>query len=564
MLTRLLISNFALIDSMEIVPSDSLSIITGETGAGKSIMLDALGLLFGEKIDPAAVTDKERKTVVEAEFTMIPYNVAARVHSLEPDWDGDTLILRREISPNNRSRAFINDSPVKISDLAEITGGLIDIHTQHSNMVLSAQSNQLKVIDALAGNERIIEEYRNEFNTYLQLRNSIKAFRDENERNRNDRQIIEFQLERLRKLDPKIGELEAVERRFDILSDAEEIRENLSSAYSSINGNEGTAIQLVSKAIEGISRVDMDLFESEEPLPHQDEISLDAFTVAERLQQVYVELKDIAETIEDYISQVEADPTELSRVSARMNELYAARKHFKVADGDELVALKQSLEKKMAMLDSGGKDLSEMEHKAKASAIRLKQKADLLTESRKKAALEFEKQLVATARPMGLSNLSFKVDFRRGKFSKDGNDNVVFLASFNKNMPLLEIAKVASGGELSRLMLSIKSIMAGKMNLPTVIFDEIDTGVSGEIADRMGFMMKHMARSVQVIAVTHLPQVASKGDVHFKVFKKDNETRTVSGVRLLDTEERVAEIAAMFSGEHLTEAAIQTARGLLK
>lgn len=564
MLTRLYISNFALIETLELVPAKSLSIITGETGAGKSIMLGALGLLLGDRSDSAVTTNKDTKTVVEAEFDNIPADAADAVRKIDPDWDGGSLILRREIAPNGRSRAFLNDSPVKISSLSEICRSLVDIHSQHSNMLLSLPANQLHLIDAFADNASLLADYREEFRSYILLRNTIREIREENEKNSSSRRIYEFQLEELKKLNPKRGELEAVERRFDLLSDAEDIRENLGAACNAIDGGSPSLLSLMTEAMDAVAHVDMSLFEGEIKPIVADGMTIDDFSVAERLRQTYIELKDIAETLEGYASQVDADPTELSSVTARMNALYAARKQFKTADADGLVDLREQLEKKLAMLNSESGDLEDLERKAKASAVRLKAKADRLSESRHKGAERFERLLTERARPLGLPNLQFKVDFQHGKFSREGADSVAFLTSFNKNMPMQQMSKVASGGELSRLMLSIKAIMADKMNLPTVIFDEIDTGVSGEIADKMGSMMKEMGASSQIIAITHLPQVASKGERHFKVYKQDNEQRTVSAVRCLDPKERVAEIAGMLSGETLTDEALAAARKLLK
>lgn len=563
MLSRLSISNFALIDSLELLPDPHLSIITGETGAGKSIMLGALGLLLGEKAAASVTTDKDRKTVVEAEFSGIPEEVTSLMSDIDPEWNGGSIILRRELSPGGRSRAFVEDSPVKISVLADIARRLVDIHSQHSNMLLTLPANQLRLIDALADNTAILEDYRSEFRTFLQLRNTIKQIREENERNRSNRRIYEFQLEELRKLNPKQGELEAVERRFDILSDAEEIREHLSSAFAALNGGVASAVASISDAMDSVSMVDMSLFEHDIQPILTDDMTIDDFSVLERLRQAYIEIKDIAETIGEYASQVDSDPSELATVTTRMNDLYAARKHFNVADADALVELRDSLERKLSLLDSESGDLEELERKAKASAVRLKAKADALTASRMEAAARFEKRLMEDVRPLGLPNLLFKVDFSQGKFSREGVDQVEFLTTFNKNMPLQPMSKVASGGELSRLMLCIKNIMARSMNLPTVIFDEIDTGVSGEIADRMGAMMKEMGEDSQVIAITHLPQVASKGSRHFKVFKKDNDLRTVSDVKCLSQEERVVEIAGMLSGETLNDAALNAARALL-
>ncbi|MDE6218411.1 MAG: hypothetical protein K2F64_05355, partial [Muribaculaceae bacterium] len=353
-----------------------------------------LGLLLGEKAAASVTTDKDRKTVVEAEFSGIPEEVTSLMSDIDPEWNGDSIILRRELSPGGRSRAFVEDSPVKISVLADIARRLVDIHSQHSNMLLTLPANQLRLIDALADNTAILEDYRSEFRTFLQLRNTIKQIREENERNRSNRRIYEFQLEELRKLNPKQGELEAVERRFDILSDAEEIRDHLSSAFAALNGGVASAVASISDAIDSVSMVDMSLFEHDIQPILTDDMTIDDFSVLERLRQAYIEIKDIAETIGEYASQVDSDPSELATVTTRMNDLYAARKHFNVADADALVELRDSLERKLSLLDSESGALEALERKAKASAVRLTAKADALTASRMEAAARFEKRLM--------------------------------------------------------------------------------------------------------------------------------------------------------------------------
>ncbi|MCM1152399.1 MAG: DNA repair protein RecN [Muribaculum sp.] len=563
MLERLTIENYALIDTLRLEPDRGLSIITGETGAGKSIMLGALGLLLGERADSGVITDKSRKTVVEAEFSSLPDGVKALVKAIDDEYDGGTLTVRREISPNGRSRAFVCDTPVKLPELTAVTCGLIDIHSQHNNMLLSRHDQQLSLIDLFAGNAQLLADYRHEFSEYIRLLKRIRDIKEENERNRVNREMYEYQLEQLDKLDAKPGELESVERRFDILSDSEEIRENLTSALDALSGENFSALSQVARAIEMTDRVDMALFEPDTASASEVVATLKDFTISERLRQVNIELKDIAETLGKYASEVDADPNELERVTNRMNSLYAANRQFRISEPDGLVKMRESLREKLGKISGKDENLQALEQKARTSAKNIRQKANLLTESRKKGAEEFSELLNRTARPLGLTNLQFEVEMDNGKFTRDGADVVRFMCSFNKNMPMQDMIKVASGGEMSRLMLSIKSIVAGRMKLPTVVFDEIDTGVSGEIADKMGAMMQQMGSTTQVITITHLPQVAAKGARHFKVYKEDNDLRTVSSIRMLDDEERVREIAGMISGEKLNEAALNAARTLL-
>lgn len=564
MLTRLHISNYALIDSLDLEPGGGLSIITGETGAGKSIMLGALALLLGDRADTGVITDKERKTVVEAVFSGLTEEAAVALSEIDADVDGE-LIVRREINPKGRSRAFINDTPVTLAELASVTRCMVDIHSQHSNLMLSKGENQLALVDAYAGDADLLEDYRNLFARYVDLRKAIERERNEVERNRANKALYSAQLEELDALAPKEGELEEVERRFDILSDAEEIREHLYAAYSSLSGEEGAALARVADAVDELSRVDMELFEPKSPLPKVEIEGLTEqdFTLVERLRQVSVELKDIAETVAHYASDVEADPGELSRVSSRMNKLYEARRRFHVDNADQLVTLREDLRRRLASLDGSAGNLPELESEARACARLLREKGEGLTAVRRNAADGLAAEIADTVRSLGMPNLKFEIAMTPAKLSRHGGDALEFRCSFNKNMPMQNMTRIASGGETARLMLAIKGVMARRMNMPTLIFDEIDTGVSGEIAGKMGALMHRIADSSQVIAITHLPQVAAKGERHFKVFKRDGEARTYSDVRLLDHSGRVEEIASMISGETLTPAAVEAARTLL-
>lgn len=564
MLTQLSVENYALIDSLRLAPAAGFSVVTGETGAGKSIMLGALSLLLGDRADTRVIADKERKSVTEAIFTDIDPETSELITAIDPEWDGTELIVRREISPSGRSRAFINDTPVRLADLAAVTSRLVDIHSQHSNIYLSEPKHQLEIIDTMAGDANVLAEYRQVFSDYLDIRNHIRALKEANDKIRANRAMYEFQLEQLDRLKPKAGELEAVEKRFDLLSDAEEIREHLSEASFLLSGSDKSALNAISDAIADLGKIDLSLFEDKSK--YGDTLMTD---VAEnplitRLRDVYVELKDIAETVEGYNSDVEADPSELARVSARMNQLYEANKQFHITEPDGLVRLHEDIKARLAAINGEEEDVAALEAEMRSIGKQLKEKAASLSEIRRIAASEFAALLEDTARPLGLPNIRFEVEMESGKLTRDGADTVRFLCSFNKNMPLSEMQKVASGGEISRLMLSIKAIVAGRMKQPTVIFDEIDTGVSGEIAYKMAEMMKDMSRDMQVMAITHLPQVAAKGDVQFKVYKRDTEERTVSALKLLSAEERVDEIAGMLSGSRIDEASRQNARSLLK
>lgn len=552
MLETLVIKNYALIDDVSLRFFPGFTIITGETGAGKSIMLGALSLLLGERAETKAISDKSRKSVIEAVFSNPDPELELVFEEQGLEWNGEEILVRREVSASGRSRAFVNDSPVTLPVLMSVTGNLVDIHSQHSNFVMSQSSSHLSILDAYARNSTLLAEYRSDFGRYVTLRAKIRKIRERIEKNRANRDFIAFQLEQLDKINPKEGELRQVEQEFDMLSDADQIREDLGAAYNLLDGTDSAALTSIVEASVYLSKVNLSLFVEDE-----------GEELMHRLENLRIEAKDIAETVRDYLDRVDTNPARLAKVTERMNVLYDAIKHFKVADEDALIMLHTDLRHKLNAIDFGDEDVARLEKEAKLLAKTLKARAESLSESRKAAAAEFAEKLVETARPLGLPNLKFEIALTQGKLTADGQDFAEFMCSFNKNHPMQPMAKVASGGETARLMLSIKSIMARCMHLPTVIFDEVDTGVSGDIADRMGDMMRKMGNDMQVLAITHLPQVAAKGDSHFKVYKTDDELRTISHVKELNAEQRVDEIAAMLSGSTVNEAARENARSLL-
>ena len=562
MLRQLLINNYALIESLDFRPGEGLSIITGETGAGKSIMLGALSMLLGERADTRVITDKEKKSTVEAIFCDIDERTAARVRNLDAEWDGEEIILRREISPAGRSRAFVNDSPVTLATLTEISRGLVDIHSQHSNAMLSEPAMQLQLLDSVTPDSSRLARYRKDLKKFLDLRFRIRSIRQEAERSGQQREMIAFKLEQLDKLNPQSGELERLERQFDALSDAEEVRENLRGAHAALDGGgQPGALELLTEASSCLSGIDFSLWEHPAESDGDEE---DSPKVMERLHQCYVELKDIAETIESILGEVQADPVVLSRISARMHDYHTLIRRFKVVDDDGLVELREQLRHQLDVIDNGDGDIEQLETEARKVARQLKEQADALTALRSEAAERLEGEVQREARELGLPHLRFHVSMTRTKLGQNGGDAIEFQCAINKNQPLMAMHRVASGGEVARLMLAIKRVTSGRLQMPTVIFDEIDTGVSGEIADRMGSMMRAMGRDMQILTITHLPQVAAKGNRHFKVFKQDREDRTVSNVRLLTDAERQQELARMLSGRSLSEAALDNARSLLE
>ncbi|MCX4280849.1 MAG: DNA repair protein RecN [Muribaculaceae bacterium] len=555
MLSKLSIRNYALIDSLELEFDSGLTIITGETGAGKSIMLGALSMIMGGRADSRVIADGGSKSVVEASFAFPPASLEQSFAENDLDWNAEELLIRREIASNGRSRVFINDVPVTLSVLASISGYLIDIHSQHENARLTSQTAQLEIIDSVSDNEKLRKRYAEAFRRFVEIRNRVKRIRQEQDRMRENREYLQFQYEGLKTLSPKRGELETIEKRFELLSDADEIRERLQYFRSLLGDNDRGALDLLRTAKAEADRVDYSLvgIETDEDTP----------AIPERLENVIVELQDMYETIDDAVLRVDADPAVLEKLSRRMNEYYDAVKQYRVKTADELVDMLEKIGSQLDVIETGGEELPMLEKEGKRVASEVKELAVRLTESREEGARRFSRVVTETARPLGLSNLDFSVNIAAGKMGPTGQDRVEFRCSFNKNQVAGPIAGMASGGEMSRLMLTIKRVLAGRMNLPTIIFDEIDTGVSGEIADKMGEMMVDMSRDMQVMAITHLPQVAAKGDSHFKVFKKDEETRTLTHVRRLDEEARVREIAAMMSGSEVGDAALNNARVLL-
>lgn len=556
MIKQLSIYNYALIDSVELTLNEGLTILTGETGAGKSVMMGAISLLMGERADSKVLANREGKAVIEGVFDSVAPSLKETFDSNELDWNDGQIIVRREISANGRSRAFINDTPVTLPLLTEVAGSLVDIHSQHSNRLLSKPDYQLSIIDSIADNADILADYKKDFSKFVGLRTKIKKLRDSMERSRENRELRAFQLDQLTKINPKRGELEEVEKEYDILSDADDLRSRINQAAYFLSIADNSALSLIGDAGAGIDGIDFSIFEGPgDPAQPQ---------IMERLRNLYIELKDIGDTLSRIASGIESDPVRLAKADARLKELYEAVKRFKMADYNALVDLYATLKKESDGGSEKVEELNALELEARKLGETLKEKAEKISISRAEAASKFEETLTQDARPLGLKNLRFNVNITKGKLTPDGKDTVEFLCAFNKNQPLMPLSQTASGGEMARLTLCIKAITANKLKLPTVIFDEIDTGVSGDIADRMGSMMADIAAGMQVFAITHLPQVAVKGKSHLLVFKHDEGERTVSHVKILNREERVKEIARMLSGKEINDAALTNARALLE
>ncbi len=560
MIKSLLISNYALISGMEIEFDPGFNIITGETGAGKSIILGALGLLLGERADMRVVRDAARKSVIEAVFGIgdAP-GVGSMLSELGFDSvDGD-CILRRELLPGGRSRAFVNDSPVTLPVLRQIAVRLIDIHSQHQNLLLASPDYQLEILDNLAETNELLETYRSAYAVYRRSLKQYTETRDMIRRNRDDADYIAFQYNELEAMDLQPGEHEALEHERETLSNLDELLEQIDRALTPLSGepeNVQTALDEAVSAVESLAINLADEDDAEEP-------EVDFHNLSERLESARIELSDIADTLMNYRESLNADPGRLEEVEERLSQLYSLETKHHVANADELIGIRDRLSSQLATLEDGDRVLARLEaeaKRAKKAAITL---ASELSERRTAAAAVFARQLREAASPLGMPNLRCDISFTRGKLGVDGFDQVQYLFAFNKNQALMPLGGAASGGEISRLVLTVRAILAERMHLPSIIFDEVDTGVSGDVATRMAAMMAEMSRSLQVICITHLPGVAAMGRVHFKVYKEDDENSTTTRIRRLDEAGRQAELALMLSGNPEDETALATARTLL-
>lgn len=550
MLKSLHISNYALIDTVDISFHHGFNIITGETGAGKSIMLGALSLILGGRADLKAVRDSGKKSVIEASFEVNKYP-KLKEYCLDNDieWDDTLCILRREIAPAGRSRAFINDSPVTLDLLSHVAMQLVDIHSQHQNQLLTSGDFQLRVIDNLAGNGELLSEYHRRYASY---RNALKRLHDTKkllEQNRNDEDFTRFQLEQLDELGLTDGEQEQLEHDRDILSNITDIKTTLSGALDSLSEGTHNALGLLAETSDYCDELSQYLEDSD--------------NISERLETVRIELRDIAETLSAYNQEFQADPEELEAIESRLNTIYSLQQKHRVSTVAELIALREELREKLDRLENSSFTIEELEKEARRAKNAAKQLAAELSQRRVEEAARFEETLRQQAMPLGMKNLRTQVKVTPGELTPTGMDKIEFLFAFNKNQPLMPVSGTASGGEISRLMLSIKAIIATKMQLPSIIFDEVDTGVSGDVANRMGVMMKDISRNIQVITITHLPQVAAKGNAHFKVYKEDDDDATHTRLRELSATDRVDELALMLSGSTVDEAARANARSLL-
>lgn len=550
MITSLHIANYALIDSLNIEFTDGLNIITGETGAGKSIILGALGLLLGARADAKVIRRSDCKSVVEATFNVEGRKPLARwAEENDIDWS-DECILRRELAPNGRSRAFINDSPVNLTQLAELGQQLIDIHSQNQNQLLASPDYQLQIIDSVAQTADLLAQYQAEYAAMCKANRELQAARKALEQNRADEEFIRFRLSKLDEAQLVDGEQEELENERELQANMTGIKQLLTDALDRLTNGDAPALDSLAEAVEATENLS--------------EMLEDAAELARRLDSARLEIQDVAETLADYDSNLGADPQALEQIDERLGEIYALQSRHKVETVGELIAIREDLRSRLEAIDDGDMALSELEAQAAGARSIAEATAARLSEQRRKAAEVFGAELLEVARPLGMPNLRCEIAIEPLKtLTPTGADAVEFRFAFNKNQTPRAVGGAASGGEVSRLMLSIKSIIASRLQLPTIVFDEVDTGVSGDVANRMGLMMVNISKRLQVITITHLPQVAARGVSHFKVFKEDDTDSTHTRIRRLSADERRGELALMLSGSATDRAALANADSLL-
>ena len=541
MLKHLYIKNFTLIDQLDTDFYNGFSVISGETGAGKSIILGAIGLLLGNRADSRQIKQGEKKCIIEATFSLTENNI---------DFDADETILHREVSSSGKSRAFINDTPVALNLLRDLGSQLVDIHSQHQNLLLQKEDFQLNVIDILAANDKERAAYKTTFRAYKDAERRLDEIKKQLRENSENEEFMRFQYEEISSANLQDGQQEELEAEEKTLAHAEDIKSSLFSADNLLSDEETGVVRKLKSATDALSLISS-------VFPKADVLN-------SRLDTVYIEVKDIAEEVSRATADIDFDPNRLDFINQQLDKIYHLEKKFHVETIAELLAIQAELKQKLDGIDNSDELLKEAEQILAARQADCAKQAALLTKGREKAAKTIQKEMKERLVPMGIPNVQFDIQFEPKPLASDGADKVQFLFSANRNSPLQPIEQVASGGEIARVMLSLKAMISGAVKLPTIIFDEIDTGVSGKIAQQMAFVMRQMGSSdKQVISITHLPQIAALGTTHYKVEKHDTSAGTTSRLRKLTDEERVAEIAQMLSGSDVSEAALQNARELI-
>ena len=561
MLRQLYIKNFTLIDELDIELHPGFSVITGETGAGKSIILGAIGLLLGQRADSKSIKQGADRCVIEAHFDLS--HAGSQASALKPEsdmkgffddndieFDIHDTIVRRELTAAGKSRAFINDTPVSLSMLRELGEQLVDIHSQHQNLLLNKQDFQLSVVDILANSQPLLARYRQSYAAYQQKCHELETLRHDMERNLRNADFLQYQYEELEHARLVAGEQEELEQQSDTMSHAEDIKTALYEADNALNGDDGGSVEQVKRALDSLSAISR-------VLPQATEL-------AERLTSCHIELKDIAADVERQLERVDFDPAELDNINNRLDKLYSLEKKYHAQNVEELIAQRDQLATQLQSIENSDDAIAELEAERQRLRAACQQLADKLTAQRQKSGKDIERQMLGHLVPLGMPNVRFEVSIAKGELGKNGQDLVSFLFSANTSTPLQPVAQVASGGEIARVMLSLKALISGAVRLPTIIFDEIDTGVSGKIAEQMAHIMLRMGQSDrQVISITHLPQIAALGSHHYRVSKEETKSGTTSRMQELSRDNRIREIAQMLSGSDISDAAIQNAKQLL-
>ena len=550
MFKSLSINNYALIDRLDISVEPGFTVITGETGAGKSIILGALGILLGGRAEARAVRTGAAKCVVEAAFDVSALGIQGFFEENDIDFDGEECILRREVTAAGKSRAFINDTPVPAARLKELGALVIDIHSQHRNLLIGREDYLLDTLDTVAANTAEKEAYAEAFAQWRKAEEDLKALRLQAEKGQTDGDYLKFQLTQIQEAALLPDEQEELEKENALLEHAEEIKASLGSAAFAINGNDGERLAELRRAAQLLESIAAHLPE--------------AAALAERLESARIEIGDIADELERQSEGIDFNPARAEQVASRLNLIYDLLQKHRAASITELLALAKDWEEQLNRLENMESLLEESQRRCAALLADLRKKGSVLTATRGKAAKIVEQSLTESLHTLGMPNVSIQFSLQpREVPAACGMDTPVFLFSANKNVPMQPVSEIASGGEIARVMLALKGLIARHKNLPTIIFDEIDTGVSGTMAERMAVMMGEIAKHCQVLCITHLPQIAAKGNAHFRVHKEENETGTTSHISRLSPEERVREIATMLSGAEISEAAVSNAKALL-
>lgn len=551
MLKQLYIKNFTLIDELNISLYPGFSVITGETGAGKSIILGAIGLLLGNRADSKAIKAGRDRCVIEAHFDLSRYGMQKFFDDNDIDYDADDTIIRRELTAAGKSRAFINDTPVPLTRMRELGEQLVDIHSQHQNLLLQKEDFQLNVVDIIAQDADQLKVYQKEYYAYRKAKELLEELKAEIAKNRENEEFMRFQHKELDDANLQEGELEQLEQEAETLSHSEDIKTALFEADNALSGDDDSILDKLKNATHHLENI-CDVYPS-------------MADVAGRMQSSYIELKDIAQEISSSVDHVEFDPNRLDAINTRLDKLYTLQQKFHVETVTELIATRDRIAEQLSHIDNGDEDIEEKEKEVAALLAKAEKQAALLTSIRQKSAKAIEKEMKGRLIPLGIPNVRFEIAFAEKPLSGNGADKVSFLFSANKSTQLQPVSQVASGGEIARVMLSLKAMISGAVKLPTIIFDEIDTGVSGKIAEKMADIMEEMGlQNRQVLSITHLPQIAAKGSHHYKVLKEETENGTISHMKELNNQERIEEIAQMLSGSDITQAALANAKELLR